>query len=124
MSDPKDVNEIIGALEEAGFEVAALGHPPGKCERCGAEVDELAFGACFVCGMWEDPSSDEWELLSGVNAAFHAKIFYSDWIAGREAWGKLVPDDTQRGRIKAAIRQYARETLYPWLEAHKTELDA
>lgn len=134
-SDPQNHGELCEhkAAERIRDDLAAQGiearvitgdqYAGGMCERCGNEVPELAFGGCFPCGMLEDPESDEHELYSGVAALFEYGTTYHDWIAARERWGKLVPDEAQRERIKAQVRKHAEVRIFPWLTAHRDILN-
>ena len=113
-------DHLIETLEDAGYKATIIDHVPGRCERCGAVATELAYGGCFPCGMWEDPESDDKELKGGVSAALHMGLTLDMWVAGRRRWGRLVPSEKQITRIDAAIQEYIRETLQPWIDSHTT----
>ena len=115
MSD--DADDVVRLLEQRGYEVLTIPHPRGKCERCDAQSNELAFGACFVCAMWEDPDSTDEQLVSGARAAMELNLSFKNWFAGRCAWGKLVPNENQRWRISCACATVAACTRL-WADEH------
>jgi hypothetical protein len=121
MSEDDSVNEVIETLEEAGFEVTSGVPGHGTCERCGIQDKESRMGACFVCGMWEDPSSTDRDLRMGTEAAYEYGHTLQMWLAGRKNWGKLYPPPELIERIWRDIINHAdeeRTKLNNWLSAN------
>lgn len=116
-----EVDEVIEAIKATGAEVVEMNHAGGTCVRCGIEVPELAFGACFVCGMWEDPSSTDKEIRGGTEAAYEYNHTLKMWLAGRKKWGKLYPPPELIERIWRDIVNHAieeRVKINNWLSAN------
>lgn len=121
MSD--ELRNLVEILEADGHEVVVLGHPPGTCNRCGHPVKETAFGCCFVCAMWEDPESSDKELRRGALAALDEGVTLPAWLAGRKAFGSLVPPDALRTRIQVQVERVISDLVMPWVDAHRAPAD-
>jgi hypothetical protein len=109
--------DIIDAIEATGAEVTTINHAGGKCERCGIESKELAFGGCFICGMWEDPESSDKDIRGGTETAFEYGWTLKMWLAGRQHWGKLLPPTQLVERIRidiAAHIEVMKNKLKQW----------